>query len=96
MDERREGRAGFFDQPNGGFTEQAERAFAADKQFGKIEAASCKPIGETEEIVATTVLADSRTFLGNQRGIFLKQRLVDHEAAYAPSADRRSVGSSSP
>ena len=71
MDERRDGRAGFFNQPNGGFTEETERSFAADKSFWKIKTASCKSIGETEEIVATTVLADSRTFLRNQRGIFL-------------------------
>ena len=71
MDQRREGRARLLDQSNRRFAEQTECPLAADEEFGKIEAALRKPIGETEEVVAATVLADSRTFLRDQRGIFL-------------------------
>src|SRR5437868_11421418 len=74
MDERCESRAGFLDQPNRRFAEETQRALAADEKFRKIEAASRKPIGKTEKIVATTVLADRRTFLHNQRGMILEQR----------------------
>ena len=61
----------FLDELDSRFTEETERAFAADKQLGKIEAASRKPIDETEEVVAATVLADRGAFLRNQRGMVL-------------------------
>src|ERR1700704_5296237 len=74
MDECCESRARFFDQPKRRFAEETQRALAADEEFRKIEAASRKPIGKTEKIVAATVLADRRTFLRNQRGMVLEQR----------------------
>ena len=71
MNQRRQRRARFVDQSDRRFAEQTERAFAADEELGKIEAASCKPIGQTEEVVAATVLADRRTFLRDQCGVVL-------------------------
>ena len=71
MNQGRERRAGLFDQSNCRFTKEAKRALATDEEFWKIEAALCHPINETEEVVATTVLADHWTFLRDQRGMVL-------------------------
>src|SRR5215813_7820093 len=74
MDNGRESCTGFLDQSNRRFTEETECALTADKEFRKIEATSRKPIGEAEEVVATTILTDIRAFLCDQRGVVVDQR----------------------